>query len=206
MRKAKVLFALTLLGLGAMLTASFHIQGYNIGDRVADFNLKNIDGKMISLKSNPNAKGYMVIFTCNHCPYAIAYEDRIIALHNKYAPKGYPVLAINPNDVKKEPSDSFEKMQERAKEKGFPFPYLIDETQEVAKAFGATRTPHVFLLQKKGDDFVVAYIGAIDDSAKDPSKVKEKYLENAVEALLKGKNVPVSTTKAVGCTIKWKDA
>jgi peroxiredoxin len=141
------------------------------------------------------------VFTCNHCPFAKAYEDRIIALHNKYAAKGYPVVAINPNDKDLEPSDSYENMQKRAKEKKYPFAYLYDETQEIARTYGAMRTPHVYLLDKS---MTVRYIGAIDDNSEDASAVKEKYLENAVDALLAGKPVPTAETKAIGCGIKWK--
>ena len=111
-----------------------------------------------------------------------------------------PVIAINPNDKDVAPDDSFEKMQARAKEKKFAFAYLYDETQEIAKAYGATRTPHVFLLDKNR---VVRYIGAIDDNSEEPNAVKEKYLENAIDALLAGKEIAVKETKAVGCSIKW---
>jgi peroxiredoxin len=171
-----------------------------VGDKAADFNLKNVDGKNVSLAGIPNAKGYIVVFTCNHCPYAQAYEQRIIDLHKKYAPLGYPVVAINPNDKVAQPDDSFEKMQERAKDKAYPFVYLYDESQEVAHAFGATRTPHVYLLDNTK---TVRYIGAIDDDSENPEKVKVKYLENAVDALLQGKPVEVTSTRAIGCSIKW---
>lgn len=177
--------------------------GYRVGDVARDFNLKNVDGKMVSLGKMKKAKGYVVIFTCNHCPFAVAYEDRIIALHNKYAKKGFPVVAINPNDKDIQPADSYENMQKRAKEKGFPFVYLYDETQEIARAYGATRTPHVYLLDK---NLRVRYIGAIDDNHEEPSAVKERYLENAIEALLAGKEPTRTETKAIGCTIKWRAA
>jgi peroxiredoxin len=179
-------------------------SGYKVGDRVEDFKLKNIDGKMVSMADYKDAKGIIVIFTCNHCPFSIAYEDRIIDIHKRYATKGYPVIAINPNDAKVQPEDSFEKMKERAKKKKFPFAYLHDETQEIAKRFGATRTPHVFLLSKKENDFIVEYIGAIDDNSNEPQNVKNKYLENALNELLEGKPVSQNFTKAVGCSIKWK--
>lgn len=179
-------------------------QGYKIGDKVADFKLKNIDGKMVSLADFKDAKGYVVIFTCNHCPYAIAYEDRIIALHNKYASKGYPVVAINPNDPAAQPQDSYEKMIERANEKKFPFVYLFDEGQKVYPVFGATRTPHVYLVNKKGKDMVVEYIGTIDDNYKEAKEVKETYLTNAIDALIAGKKLAVTETKAIGCSIKVK--
>ncbi|MCS6795564.1 MAG: thioredoxin family protein [Raineya sp.] len=182
-------------------------DGYKPGDKARDFSLKNIDGKMVSLATLPEAtKGAIVIFTCNHCPFSKMYEDRIIALDAKYKPKGYPVVAINPNDPARVPDDSFEKMIERAKEKGFTFPYLIDETQEIAKTYGATNTPHVFVLEKQGKDFIVRYIGAIDDNAKDASQVKERYVEQAVDNLLAGKKVSKAQVKAIGCTIKWKQS
>ena len=196
---------LAFLSLAAALVAmSFTLpvhNGLHIGDTARDFNLKNIDGKMVSLAGMKKANGYIVIFTCNHCPYAKAYEDRIIALHKKYSKLGYPVVAINPNDKDRQPEDSFENMKRRAKSKKFPFVYLYDETQEIAKAYGATRTPHVYLLDK---DRVVRYIGAIDDNHEDAEAVKEKYLENAIDALREGKDVSMKETKALGCTIKWK--
>ena len=200
----KIAFILSLLLVAVFaINANFRTQGYQVGDTAMDFKLKNIDGKMVSLKDYSDAKGYVVIFTCNECPYAIANEDRIIALHKKYASKGYPVVAINSNDVNKSSGDSFEKMQERAKSKGFGFAYLYDESQEIAKAYGATKTPHVFLLDKNR---VVKYIGAIDDSAKDEKNTKEKFLENAIDALMKGKKIEKDNTKAIGCGIKWKNA
>jgi peroxiredoxin len=178
--------------------------GYEVGDKATDFKLKNIDGKMISLADYADAKGFIVIFTCNHCPYAVKYEDRIIELNNKYEPKGYPVIAINPNDPEVVPEDSFENMQKRAKTKGFNFPYLLDEGQKVYPEYGATRTPHVYILQKEGNDQFVRYIGAIDDNYGDASAVEKKYVEDAVDALLDGKNVETTTTKAIGCSIKKK--
>jgi peroxiredoxin len=176
-------------------------SGYEVGDKAADFKLKNIDGKMVSLADYKDAKGFIIIFTCNHCPYAKMYEDRIIALDQKYAPMGYPVIAINPNDPEVQPEDSFDKMAERAKEKGFTFPYLFDEGQEVYPKFGATRTPHVFLLDKS---MVVRYIGAIDDSPQDADAVETRYVEGAIEALENGKSPDPAMTKAIGCSIKYK--
>jgi peroxiredoxin len=185
-------------------TATKFESGYKVGDRVEDFKLKNIDGKMVSMSDYKDAKGLIVIFTCNHCPFSIAYEDRIIDIHKRYATKGFPVIAINPNDAKVQPEDSFEKMKERAKKKKFPFAYLYDETQEIAKRFGATRTPHVYLLSKKENEYIVEYIGAIDDNSNEPQNVKIKYLENALNELIEGKAVSQNLTKAIGCTIKWK--
>lgn len=181
-------------------------QGYNVGDKADNFELKNVDGEIISLYSFTDAtQGAIVIFTCNHCPYAIAYEDRIIEIDKKYRAKGYPVIAVNPNDPELAPGDSYEKMQLRSKEKGFTFPYLFDETQTVYKMYGAKRTPHVYLLKKSGENFIVSYIGTIDDNYKDASMVKKKYLENAVKALIEGKDPDPNFTKAIGCTIKDKN-
>ena len=177
-------------------------SGYQIGDVVSDFELKNVDGKMISLSDYNEAKGFIITFTCNTCPFAVAYEDRIIALDKKYASKGYPVIAINPNNPLVQPGDSFKAMQQRAKEKGFTFPYLVDEGQKVYPKYGATKTPHMYILQKTKKGNVVKYIGAIDDNHKDASAVKTKYVENAVDALLKGEEIKQTETKAIGCSIK----
>lgn len=177
-------------------------EGYQIGDVVADFELKNIDGKMVSLSDYKDAKGFIITFTCNTCPYAVAYEDRIIALDKKYASKGYPVIAINPNNPLVKPGDDFESMKVRAKEKGFAFPYLLDEGQHVYPKFGATKTPHMFVIQKTKKGNVVKYIGAIDDNYKDAAAVKTKYVENAVDALLKGEEINEKVTRAIGCSIK----
>ena len=181
-------------------------NGYEVGDKVSNFTLKNFDGRMVSLSDYKNSKGVILIFDCNTCPYSKAYNDRIIALHSAYAQKGFPVVTINPNDGEQSPGDSFEEMVARAKKKDYQFPYLLDETQEVATAFGATNTPHVFLLQKQGNDFVVAYIGAIDNNSRNGAQADKKYVQDAVDALLNGQSVPVTKTKAVGCGIKWKDA
>jgi len=197
----KYLFTILLLLFGVLTWA----QGYKPGDKAIDFKLKNIDGQYVSLADFKEAKGFIVVFTCNHCPFSKMYEDRIIALDKKYKPLGYPVVAINPNDPKKQPEDSFDKMIERAKEKGFTFPYLFDETQEIARTYGATNTPHVFVLKREGRDLIVSYIGAIDDSPREASKASKKYVEQAVDALLSGKEVQVKQAKAIGCTIKWKE-
>ncbi len=197
-----------LLLMAMMLVSTFNyasningITGYEPGDVATDFSLKNIDGKMVSLADFKDAKGYIVIFTCNHCPYAVMYEDRIVALSKKYSTMGYQVVAINPNDPAAAPDDSFEGMKVRAKEKGFNFPYLFDDGQKIYPQYGATKTPHVFLLDSKR---VVQYIGAIDDNVQDADAVKVKYLENAIIALDKGQSIEPKVTKAVGCTIKVK--
>ena len=190
------LFTITLLSAVSPVDT-----GYKVGEQAADFSLKNVDGTMVSLKDYKGVNGYIVVFTCNTCPYALMYEDRIIALHNKYASMGYPVVAINPNDPSVKPGDDFASMQARAKEKNFPFKYLFDDGQKVYPAFGATRTPHVFLLDANR---YVRYIGAIDDNAQNPNEVTVKYLENAIAALKAGNNPDPSETKAIGCTIKVK--
>ena len=195
----KILLALVTITFISAITPDG--AGYKVGEQAGDFSLKNVDGTMVSLKDYKGVNGYIVVFTCNTCPYAVMYEDRIIALHNKYSPLGYPVVAINPNDPSVKPGDDFASMQTRAKEKNFPFKYLYDEGQKVYPAFGATRTPHVFLLDANR---YVRYIGAIDDNAQNPSEVSTKYLENAISALQAGNNPDPSETKAIGCTIKVK--
>lgn len=175
-------------------------NGYKIGDKATDFSLKGVDGKMHSLAEIENAKGYIVIFTCNHCPYSKAYEDRIIALQTEFAPKGYSVVAINPNDPTLNEDDSYEKMIVRAEEKGFNFPYLFDKGQKIFPQYGATKTPHVFLLDAERK---VRYIGAIDDST-EADDVEIRFLANAVNALIANREPSPNTTKAIGCSIKKK--
>lgn len=185
-----------------LLTASFRgPQTYVVGDRVSNFRLLSTDGNYVSLDDFPQANGFFIIFTCNHCPYSQLYEQRIIDLHRKYAPKGYPVIAINPNDPEIVPDDGYEEMKKRARQKRYPFPYLFDEQQQVYPIFGANRTPHVFLLDRTR---VVRYIGAIDDNAEVPAAVSTRYAEDAVEALIRGERPAVEFTRAVGCRIKAK--
>ena len=177
-------------------------NGYKIGDVVADFKLENIDGEMVSMSDFKEAKGFIITFTCNTCPYAVAYEDRVEGLNKMYATKGYPVIAIMPNNIEVKPDDNMEAMQERAMEKGFTFPYLMDKGQHVYPQFGATKTPHIYVVKKTDKGNVVKYIGAIDDNYQDANAVKNKYVEDAVNALLNGKDVNVKETKAIGCSIK----
>lgn len=188
---------------GTKITAAT-IAGYDIGSVATDFKLKNIDGKMVSLADYKDAKGFIVIFTCNHCPYSVAYEDRIIAIDNKFKSQGYPVIAINPNDPAAQPEDSYELMKVRAKEKGFTFPYLFDAGQKIYPQYGATKTPHVFLLKKERGKNIVKYIGAIDDNHKDAAAVKNTFLDNAVTALLAGEEIKQTKSVAIGCSIKKK--
>ena len=146
-------FIMIMFSISMLTMPSVYAQGYNVGDAASDFKLKNVDGKFVSLSDYPEAKGFIIIFTCNHCPYAKAYQDRIIQLDKKYKPLGYPVIAISPNDPEIVPEDSYENMVLVAKEKGFTFPYLFDGTQEVYRKYGAKRTPHVYLLEK-GDRWI----------------------------------------------------
>ncbi len=202
-----------LLALGSAVSIAFLSEsaqasptGYPIGATVADFKLKNVDGNVVSLSGYKDKKGVVVVFTCNHCPFAKAYEERIIGLDKKFASQGFPIIAINSNDAGDYEEDSFENMKKRSLEKGYSFPYLQDETQTVAKTFGATRTPHVFVLRNDGGKFTVQYIGTIDDNYQDPGGVTKRYVEDAVSNILTGRPVVVTQTKAVGCAIGWKDA
>jgi peroxiredoxin len=202
----KTMRTVVALVCAAMIFAGSPVKnGYEVGDSAASFKLKNVDGKMVSLDDYKDAKGFIVIFDCNTCPYSKAYNGRILALSKKYAPLKFPVIAINANDPATSSGDSFEEMVKQAKRKGYDFPYLVDETQAIAKAYGASNTPHVFVLNKIGNDLKVAYIGTIDDNARNESVVTRKYVENAVDALLNGKSVPTTRTRAVGCGIKWKN-
>jgi len=194
----------TLLALVfGMLTFNLSAQ-LKPGDAAVDFTLKNVDGQMVSLSDYSGEKGVIVVFTCNPCPFAKAYESRIIELHKRFSGEGFPVVAINPNDDEVSPDDTWEKMKSLAKEKEYPFPYLKDETQEVYKAYGATRTPHIYLLANKGGDFEVAYIGAIDNNAMDPKSVSERYVMQAIVAIIQNKDPKPAVTDAIGCTIKTK--
>jgi len=177
---------------------------YNVGDVVANFRLRNVDGRMVSLSDYKNSKGVIIVFTTNHCPFAKAYEERILDLDRKYATQGFPVIAIQPNDPTAYDEDSFDNMKARSQEKGYTFPYLVDETQEVSRAFGATRTPEAYILKRNGDRFVVQYIGTIDDSPQSTTDVRKRYVEEALNNLLVDRPVVNANTKAIGCAIKWK--
>jgi peroxiredoxin len=202
MKTLKTLLAfVALFSLTAFSTLTIS-DGYKVGDIATDFKLQNVDGKMVSLTDYKGAKGYIVIFTCNTCPYAVAYEDRIIELDKKYSSKGFPVIAIMPNNPKVMPGDNLDAMKKRASQKGFSFPYLIDEGQKIYPQYGATKTPHVYVLQKTKQGNEVKYIGAIDDNYQDANAVNTKYVEDAVDALLSSKEIKVTQTKAIGCSIK----
>jgi len=173
-----------------------------IGDRAIDFSLPGTDGRIYTLSSFVIAKAIAIIFTCNHCPYAQSYQDRIIAIQKEYEQKGLRIVAINPNDAENYPEDSFDAMVERAKERKYNFPYLRDEMQEATEAYGAEVTPDVFLFDQKK---ILRYRGRIDDNWRDPSKVRSQDFKNAIDAVLSGKEPPVKEARAVGCSIKWKE-
>ncbi|MBL7863795.1 MAG: thioredoxin family protein [Cyclobacteriaceae bacterium] len=197
----RVIFALIAV---VMLGAATPKNGYEVGDTVTDFSLKNVDGKMVSLADFKDAKGAIIVFDCNTCPVSKKYNERIIALNEKFASKGFPLIAINPNSPEVSSGDSFEAMVSYAKNKGYRFPYLYDASQAVPTQFGATNTPHVFVLAKDGASMKVAYIGAIDDNASSAADATHRYVEEAVNELMQGKQVTTKKTKAIGCTIKWK--
>lgn len=172
-----------------------------IGDPAQDFRLPGVDGKDYGLEDFSDRKVVVVMFSCNHCPTVKAYEGRFIELQHEYEEKGVALIAINPNDDKQYPEDSFENMKIRAREKSFNFPYLRDESQKVAKAYGAERTPEVFVFDKER---ILRYHGRIDDNVHEPNQVHQRYLRDAIDALLEGKEVPLEETEPIGCTVKWK--
>lgn len=209
MKNKQLLLLVSICLMGTMALVGFkagntenYTAGLTIGDVAAEINLLNVDGNMVSYSDYPNADGFIVIFTCNTCPYAVASEDRIIALDEEFKDKGYPVIAINPNNPDVQPDDTFELMQQKASAKGFTFPYLYDETNTVYAQYGATKTPHVYLLKNEDDGRVVKYIGAIDDNVRNAGAVKDRFLANAVNELIAGKEVTVKETKAIGCSVK----
>ena len=171
------------------------------GDKAIPLTLPGVDATAHSLSEFDDKEAVAVIFSCNHCPYVRAWEDRMIQVQDDYAGKGVQLIAISSNDPEKYPDDSFPKMREHAQQKGFNFPYLYDETQEVARAYGAERTPEVFLFDKNR---VVQYHGAIDDNYENPAAVQDTYLRDALDAVLAGQTPPTTDTPPVGCSIKWR--
>lgn len=177
------------------------MSNLKIGDKAIPFKLRGVDDQDHSLSDYAGKSGVSVIFSCNHCPYVRAWEDRMVNIQADYAGKGIQLIAINANDASKYPEDSFSKMKERARDKGFNFPYLRDETQMTARAYGAERTPEVFLFDR---DLTLRYHGAVDDNYDDPRAVKDHYLRNAIDFMLAGSEPKRPETKPVGCTVKWK--
>ena len=172
----------------------------DIGTKAPEFTLRNVNGQEYSLQNLFDREVVAIIFTCNHCPYAQAYTERIKGLAESHKRDVHFIL-INSNDAKKYPEDSFEEMKKIARLKGYAYPYLYDETQEVAKAYGATCTPHVFVFDKHRE---LAYEGAIDDNWKNPDLAMHTYLQDAIDALLIGEKPTVQQTNPIGCSIKWK--
>ena len=173
----------------------------SLGSKAPDFNLVGVDDKYYSLNSFSDKKALIIIFSCNHCPYVQAYEDRMIKIQRDYEEKGVAIAAVNSNDDKAYPEDSFENMKKRAIQKGFNFPYLRDEEQSTAKAFDATHTPEIFLFDSERK---LVFHGKIDDNWQEPEKAVNHYLRNALDELLAGKEISVPETFTIGCTIKWK--
>ena len=165
----------------------------------ADIAMKNVDGKTVTLAGLAGEAGTLVVFTCNHCPWAKAWEGRIAEIGGRYAKQGFGVVAINPNDPAAYPEDGFEEMQERAQALGLTFPYVVDADGAVAKAFGASKTPEIFLFDRERK---LAFYGAVDDNARDEAAVEERYLEDALSDVLAGRAVRKPWTKALGCSIK----
>jgi peroxiredoxin len=172
-----------------------------IGQKAIPFSLVGVDDHRHALDEQPRKNAIVLIFSCNHCPYVRAWEDRMVQIQADYAQRGVQLIAINANDDSKYPDDSFPRMKERAREKNFNFLYLRDETQETARAYGAERTPEVFLFDK---ELTLRYHGSIDDNYDDPAAVKNRYLRNALDMVLAGKEPPIAETQPIGCTMKWR--
>lgn len=174
------------------------------GQAAPDVKLKNVNNKEVSFAGFPKAKGYIVVFTCNTCPYSIAYEQRIIDLNKKYAKVGYPVIAINPNDPAASAADSFEEMKKLSKKKKYTFPYLFDKGQAVTNAYGAMKTPHIFIVSNTGKGRIIEYTGAIDNDTEGTNINRIRYAEDVIASLMKNEKPTVTVTKAIGCTVKRK--
>jgi peroxiredoxin len=199
----KKIILLVMLAFSAFLSQAQNAT-LKAGDTAPDFKLKNVDGKEVSFASFPKAKGYIVVFTCNTCPYAVGYEQRIIELDKKFKAEGYPVIAINPNDPEASKADTFDKMQELAKNKKYPFPYLFDPGQKITDQYGAKHTPHLFIVSKTAKGNVVEYVGAIDNDPEGTKTDKTKYAEDVIAALKSNQKPAITQTKEIGCTVKRK--
>jgi peroxiredoxin len=191
------------IGVIFLLVTAFSTDS-RIGKTVSDFKLISTGGSVVSLSNYPAAKGFIVVFTCNHCPFAKLYYERLNALHTEFSKQGVPLLAISSTDTVMYQSDSYDNMKALAKQKGFKYPYLFDGTQTVAKNFRADKTPHAFVIWKVNGTWQIKYNGAIDDNGNEPTEVKTRYLANAVNELLAGKPVTVQETKSIGCSIHYR--
>jgi peroxiredoxin len=177
---------------------SFTLQ---LGQSPPDFNLPGIDGRNYSPGSFEDAKLLVIVFSCNHCPYVINSEQRMIAFYNDYAPKGVAMIAINSNETEGHPLDSFDHMITHAAEKKLPWPYVRDDAQEIALKYGALRTPHYYVFDQERK---LRYTGRMDDNPRNPGKETTHELRDAVDALLAGKEVAAPLTNPIGCNVKWK--
>jgi peroxiredoxin len=175
-----------------------------LGSLAPGFSLKGVDGKVHALADYSSSKALVVIFMCNHCPYVIAVQERINELAKEFGPRGVSIVGINSNDTIRYPADNLEAMQARAAEQGYVFDYLIDETQEVARAYGAVCTPDPFVFGNEGGKFVLRYHGRIDDNWKEPARVSRRELAEALEAILAGGRPATDQVPTMGCSIKWR--
>jgi thiol-disulfide isomerase/thioredoxin len=209
MKRASTVFGIAILIAGAAGAASAAesagglAPGAKLPAAVAKTKMKNVDGKMLSIADVTGKSGTLVIFTCNHCPFARDWEQRIVELGNTYAGKGIGVMLVNANDPAANAEDGFDEMQARAKSRGMKIPYVVDDTSGVARAFGASVTPEAFLFDKTGK---LAYHGTIDDNRQEPEKVKARYLKDALDAVVAGKKPAVGETKGLGCSIKLRSS
>jgi peroxiredoxin len=181
--------------------ALMHSNGMKPGTPMPHFQLPGVDGREYSPDDFREAEVLVVVFTCNHCPYAIANEDRLIALHRNFSNRGVQFVLINPNDAERYQADSFMRMKDRAEEKKFPFPYLQDESQEVARAYDAACTPDIFVFDQKR---TLRYNGRIDDNWQEPHNVTRHDLRTVLETLLDGREIDIDIVPSMGCSIKWK--
>ncbi len=198
--KKYIIILVVLIGF----SANAQINTLTPGTIAPDFKLKNVDNKEVSFSSFPEAKGFIVVFTCNTCPVAKSYEGRIIKLNKKFAPLGYPVIAINPNDPDVSKGDNFEAMKELAKVKNYAFPYLYDERQVTTNQYGAKNTPHVFVVAKNPAGNRIEYAGSIDNDPQKNNPEKTAYVESAITALRSNTKPAITLTKAIGCTVARK--
>lgn len=202
----KVFKIFSLLVLGAfVLGNTTSVMALELGKTApkTEVKMKSVDGNMVSIADVEGEKGTLVIFTCNSCPWVKAWDERIAEIANTYQERGVGVVAINPNDPSVSSEDDFEGMKQRANKLGMEYPYVVDATSDVARAFDATRTPEVFLFDSDGQ---LVYHGTIDDNAKNPAQVEKPYLKNALKAVVNNEEVPTKVTKSIGCTIKFRSS
>jgi peroxiredoxin len=199
----KTIKSLSILWIALLIISTNSFAQKNNKD-IVDFKLKNVDGNFVSLSDYPTAKGFIIVFTCNHCPFAKLYPPRLNDLNNKFKPLGVPLIAISSTDTMMYEEDTYPNMVIKANEEHFNFPYLFDEMQEVAKNFKAQKTPHAFVIWKENNQWIIKYNGAIDDNGMEPNKVTETYVSNAVNELLTSQTIKTSETKSIGCQIAFR--